>query len=334
MHVLVTGANGFIGSHLVDYLLEQGHQVRAFVRPTASLTWLTSPRVELLKGDLLNKNDIDRALQGVHLVFHVAGTVVARDWKGFYRANVIPTRNLLEVLAARHATLARFVLVSSTGASGPGSDERLVDEQTPPCPAGDYGRSKLMAERIAESFSHVVPTTIVRPCAVYGPRDRNFLIMFRHVLSGVIPVLGSGEQLISLIHVRDLVRGLVLASVHPATAGECYFLTSERPYPRSEILATAERVVGTRARRLVIPDRVLAAVPRFQDIADKFRRGPRLLSPERLATLSYPYWAFSGHKAREHFGFRPEIPLEAGLRETYAWYLAHGWVKRRPPGKA
>ncbi len=326
MNALVTGANGFIGSHLVDRLLALGHTVRAFVRPGARLQWLTSPRVELFYGSLTDPADLAEALDGIDWVFHVAGTVVARDWRGFYQANVRPARALLKAIREHARRIERFVLVSSTGASGPSPDGHLLREHEFPAPVGDYGRSKLIAERITASFADAVPVTIVRPCAVYGPRDRNFLIMFRHVQSGLIPVLGSREQIISLIHVEELVDGIVRAAESVRARGEVYFLAGERPHTRSEILETAERVAATRARRLVIPDRALSAFLAIQTVAGRVFPRASLLSPERLATLSHPCWAFDGSKAREHLGFRTKIDLEDGLTNTFAWYCAQGWL--------
>ncbi len=329
MRALVTGANGFIGSHLVDRLLDLGHQVRAFVRPGATLEWLTGKDIDLVPGNYSRARDLEQVLEGVDLVFHVAGTVVARDWRGFFEANVIPTRRLLEAVQRHAPRIQRFVLVSSTGACGPSPDGHLVHENDPPAPVGDYGRSKLMAERSVEAFRDRLPTTIVRPCAVYGPRDRNFLIMFRHVLGGLIPVLGAGEQFISLIHVQDLADGIVRSALAPNARDNLYFLAGPRPYPRSEILATAELVAGTHARRFIIPDQVLATLLAIQTTAEKLMPRARLLSPERLATLAYPYWTFDPTKARTDFGFEPRFDLLQGLRNTYQWYVDQGWLPPR-----
>ncbi len=182
---LVTGATGFIGSHLVDELLAQGWRVRALVRPTSNLQWLPEDRVEIITGSLLDPACLKACLEGVTAVFHVAGAYRARSLDAYRKVNVEPARLILQTLTAlaeaggRSRSDTRFIFVSSFAACGPSPDGTPLTEKDPCRPVSTYGQSKAEAEKIILSFQDRVPVTVVRPPGVYGPRDKNFLVVFK-----------------------------------------------------------------------------------------------------------------------------------------------------------
>ena len=325
MRALVTGANGFIGSHVVDRLLAENIQVRCLVRPRASLQWLTSPGLDLYFGDLDDQAIVEEAIRDIDFIFHVAGALRARLWEEYEAANIRPVRSLLDAVSKLGTPLERFVLVSSTGAAGPSPDGRLLDESVSPNPISNYGRSKLEAENIVRE-QETVPFTIVRPCAVYGPRDPNFTIMFRHVLGGWVPMIGAEEQYICLLHVEDLASAILTAATSSEAEGNTYFLASERPFTRTEILNTVEQIVGSRARRVVLPKAALTLAKIAQNGMTKAFGTPPLIGAERLESLKQRFWGYSIESAHRDFGFTPRWSLHDGLSQTYLWYREHEWL--------
>lgn len=334
MRALVTGGTGFVGSHLIDRLLAKGYDVRAIVRPTSNLQWLTDPRIELFSSSLLDADKLLEAMKDVDMVFHVAGSLIEKDWDGFYNANVKPVELLLEAALKNGASLKggplkRFVLVSSTGAAGPSADGHPLKEHEPENPVSAYGRSKLEGERVARAYFDKLPVTIVRPSAVYGPRDPNILKMFQHVRGGVTPLLGIQEQFTSLVHAEELADGMILAAENDCANGQTYFLASEHPYSRTEMLNVVGDIVGKRSKRPILPKRPALAIAKvYANFVTKVLGKATLLDAERIETVGQTYWSFDVSKAMRELGYRQKYSLMDGMRQTYEWYLANGWLDR------
>jgi len=329
MKALVTGGTGFVGSHLIDRLIARGYEVRAIVRPTSNLQWITHPPVELFHSSLLEADKLQTAMQDVDVVFHVAGSLIEKNWDGFYKANVKPVELLLEAAARREGKLKRFVLVSSTGAAGPSPDGHPLREHELEHPVSAYGRSKLEGEKVAQRYFDKLPVTIVRPSAVYGPRDPNVLKMFQHVRGGVTPLLGRAEQYTSMVHAEELADGMILAAENDAANGQTFFLASERAYSRTELLDTVGDIVGRRSFRPILPKRPALAVAKlYATFVTKVLNKATLLDPERIETVGQTYWSFDVSKAMKMLGYRQKYTLMDGMRQTYEWYQANGWLDR------
>ncbi|UCB52931.1 MAG: NAD-dependent epimerase/dehydratase family protein, partial [Candidatus Zixiibacteriota bacterium] len=230
LSTLVTGANGFVGSHLAEGLLERGYRVRCLVRKTSDLRWLSGLEVEYFYGDVADKESLKGVCGNVDLVFHAAGLTSARSRKEYLRANAEGTRNLVEVCLEQNPKLQRFVYVSSQAAVGPGVDERPLDETAPSRPITDYGESKLEGERIVLEHVSQLPVTVVRPPAVYGPRDTDVLGFFKVASRGFRVSFGKGESFLSLVYVKDLVDGIIRAAENPKSLGQTYFIADDKVY--------------------------------------------------------------------------------------------------------
>jgi nucleoside-diphosphate-sugar epimerase len=212
---LVTGASGFIGSHLVHKLADDGHEVRALVRRNSSREHLSEDGrrdFEFVVGELHDVAAMTEAMTGAEIVYHVAGATAAFDRATFDRTNVDGTRTVLA--AARAAGVRRVVMVSSLMAAGPSHPDVARREHHRHNEGfSDYGDSKLAAERLAFAAARegTLEVVIVRPPLVYGPRDRDVLQMIRSAKLGVVAIAGFHQQWMSMIHVRDLVAGIALA---------------------------------------------------------------------------------------------------------------------------
>ena len=325
-NVLVTGGNGFIGSHLVERLVEKGASVRCLVRETSDLRWLQRMNLEYIRADLADVNSLEPAVAGVDTVFHVAGKTKACTEEEFHRTNAMGTMNLLQAVLRVNPDIGRFVYVSSQAAVGPSRDGRPVDESSYPRPVSPYGESKLAGEKAVLACSSQIPVTIVRPSAVYGPRDTDVYFLFRMVSRGMKPVLGWRERYGHFIYVDDFIQGLLLAGESEKAVGQTYFIASEYPITWRELGEEIARIVGMRAVVVHIPISLITTVAGVVEVVSKVMKRPSVLNREKIKELSQRFWLCDGSKAREELGFFVGCTLREGIEKSVAWYREMGWL--------
>ncbi len=328
MIAVVTGSTGFIGRHLVDALLELGAEVRGLVRPETPRN-RRDPRIGHWEADLLD----DRSMRespvwtGVTHVFHLAGLTRARTLDQFRGGNVFPTANVLAALAARGGRPPRVVLVSSQAAAGPANAaDAPVRESDRPLPIEAYGRSKLQAEQAAVRYRDSLPITIVRPSSVYGPGDRDFLNLFKQERRRVALRVVPRDHQLSLVHVRDLVRALMLAAERPVAVGRTYFVSDETPVSWGELYDTIDDLVGRKPIAIRLPSPLLRLAARGGDVVSAITGRPLLANRNKAALARPRWWLCDSSRARDELGWRAEVPLLDGLRETYTWYVESRWL--------
>jgi len=335
MRTLITGATGFIGSILVDQLLQRRQQsnspiyndrVFCLVRRTSSLEWLKSASVELVQGDLFADAALVPVLTEVSHVIHLAGVTKARTKAEYFRGNGEATRHLLQLCAQHAKKLERFIYVSSQAAAGPSADGHLVTEDETPRPVSIYGRSKLAGETACQEFCRALPLTIIRPPAVYGPREKDIYQYFKQVKMGLRLRLGWNKRLVSMVHAYDLVSGILLASQHPHAVGETYFITNPQPYDWHELGEAVAAVINRRTISLTLPEWTASVLAGFGEFGAKITRQPALLNFDKIRELRQYYWICSGEKAKQHLGFTPALSIQEGLKITYQWYRENGWL--------
>ncbi len=326
MKALVTGATGFIGSHLVEFLLDENVEVRCLVRPESNRRWLQGRDVEFATGDCRDPDSLLPAVSGVDLVYHLAGVVRARSYQEYFLSNSVGTRNLLEACLCVNPELDRFVLVSSQAAAGPSTNGRPLKESDPARPISAYGWSKLMAEKEVLQRQGRLPVVIVRPSPVYGPRDRDFHSLFKMVKLGLSPVIGGEKRYLHLTYVRDVAAGTWLASQSQGNHGGVYFLADERSYDWREVGRVIGEVFGKKTRQLTIPRSLSWVVARVAELWAALLRRPALLNREKRREMLARYWLCDTSRAREQLGFRVAHPLPAGVLSTLRWYRDNGWL--------
>ncbi len=325
--VLVTGANGFVGSHVVDELLRREMSVRAAVRPGSGIEELATDRVDLRRVDYSDPAAVEALVDGTRGVIHVAGSTRAAREADYERANVQTTRTLVEACARSSRAGDGFVLVSSLAAAGPSMRDRPRDEAQPERPISAYGRSKLRAETaVREVAGDDLAWSILRPPAVFGPRDRDFLRLARMVDRGWAPRLGSVPQELSVIHVHDLARALVDVLGDPRGAGRTWFVADPAPTDWDEIVDVLAAALRRRPRRIPVSTGLLPVVAGVSSVIGRLARRPGPLPADRVADLRAEAWTCSPVRIAHELGFRPAVTLREGLHATVRWYRDHGWL--------
>lgn len=323
---LVTGGTGFVGSHLVDLLLSKNYEVWCIIRKSSSLKWLKGKNVKLLDCGLDDKNSLREVIKDVDYIYHVAGVVKSKTKEGYFTGNVETTRNLLDTVVENQIKLKRFVVVGSLTATGPSLNGIPVDENTPCNPITTYGKSKLGEERIALSYKDKIPVTICRSPAVYGERDTEIFIYFNTFSKGITTLIGFNEKKLSLIHVKDLVNGIYLASKSEKSVGEIYFISSEDYYTWDQINEITASILKKKPIVIKIPHFIVYTIAFLAQFFSFFSSKAATLNIEKAKDLTQKYWICNTQKAKDHFDYKQEISIEEGISRTINWYKEQGWI--------
>jgi dihydroflavonol-4-reductase len=324
---LVTGASGFLGSWVVERLRAAGARVRCLVRPTSRRDFLPAddPSIEYQAGDVTDPDSLRAAVAGVDLIFHLAGRIKAPRAADFDRVNRQGTVNLLDACQSTGSRLVRVLVVSSLAAAGPAGPGEVLTETAPCRPVSPYGRSKWAGEAAARGYGDRLPVTIVRPPTIYGPRDRETLLVFKVVARGLRPQLGETSA-ISLIHAADLADGILLAATHPAAVGRTYFLTGDAAPSLDQLVDLIGAAVGRRGVPVPVPPGAVRLAGRAAEVVRDLAGVPLIFDRWKADELLRGYWVCSNARARAELGFSPRIAVDQGLRDTARWYRLMGWL--------
>ncbi len=324
---LVTGANGFVGSHLVDLLLEKNFKVKCLVRKTSDLKWLKGKDVEIINCGFFDMNGLTNAVKNVDYVFHVAGVVKSKKPEGYFKGNVETTKNILDSCLKTRESIKKIVIVSSQTACGPSLGGKLVDETTEPHPITTYGRSKREEELMAKSYMDKLPITICRAPAVYGERDTEILIFFDTFNKGLMTTIGMKDKNISLIHAADLVKGFYLAAINTNSSGQTYFISSEVIYNWKQIGDITSKVLNKKPLKVKVPHFIVYTVAAIAQFFAMFSSKAATLNLEKARDLVQSDWTCDTSKAVRELGYKQEISAEDGVARTCKWYKEVGWLK-------
>ena len=326
MKALITGSNGFIGSHLVERLLNHDYQVKCLVRKTSNLRWIKYLPVDIVFGDITEPSSLVPLVADVDYVFHLSGALRANEENDFFRINQGGTKNLLEACRQQNPGLKRFIYISTQAAAGPSVSGIPIKESDAPLPISDYGKSKQLAEQAVLEFHKFFPSTIIRPPAVYGPRDDDFLEVFKYIKLGIKPLIGKKQKFISIIHVNDLVRGIQIAAEQPNAENQIFFISNKESCSWIELEDMVARVMDRTALKIVLPGFVLDVAAFISEKAAKIFNKTAILNRDKANEMKQNFWLIDASKAEQKLGFIAEIPLETGLKETYNWYRLQGWL--------
>jgi dihydroflavonol-4-reductase len=323
---VVTGASGFVGSHLVDYLLSKNFEVRCIVRKSSNLRWLEGKNIKIFDSGLFDKEGLRKAFKDSNYIFHIAGVVKAKNEEGYFTGNVETTRVLLEVAKEIKGSIKKFLVVSSQTVSGPSYSGKPVNEETECKPLTTYARSKLAQEKVALTFKDIFPVTICRGPAIYGERDTEIFIYFKLFSKGLTTMIGFDKKELSLLHVADFVEGLYLAAVSEKANGEIYFISSEKFYTWDEVGDITSKVLNKKAIKIKLPHFMVFAVAAIAQFFAMFSSKPATLNIEKAKDLTQKYWTCDTSKAIRDLGYHQKISVEEGIKRTCDWYKHMKWI--------
>lgn len=322
MRAFVTGATGFVGAHLVAALRARGDTVAALVRAparAARLGW--DDAVQRIQGDLGDAAALAAGMAGADVVFHVAGTISGHTPAAFFRVNRDGTARVLE--AAATTAPARLVFVSTLGVAGPSASGRPHESGEESGPVTDYARSKRAAEDLVRGSDFA--WTIVRPPAVYGEWDTEFLRVFRLAQLGVAPVFGAGTQELSFVHAADLALALI-AAAERGTAGRTYYAAHPAIHTSRDVALAVGRAVGRTPRILPVPGTLARGLLRAIGTAARLAGQSTLLTADKANEFLAPAWTCSPAVLTRDTGWAAEHDLASGFRRTAQWYRDQGWL--------
>jgi nucleoside-diphosphate-sugar epimerase len=325
-YIFLTGATGFVGSFVAQELVAQKHDVICLVRSTSDRRWLQGLPLNFCIGSFTELGSYLGSLKKCDYVIHVAGVTSARNVADYRLGNVQPTESLLRTIDTYRLNIRRFVLVSSQAVTGPSPSADPIDEEYPMQPITDYGRSKMESEKIAQSYMSRIPITIVRPPAVYGPRDDGVYHFFRLINYHINLMIGNTDQQVNLVYVEDLARGIVQAAFSPRSAGKCYFLCEETSYRWSEFARLLGQVMNRKYITIKIPYFLIYLLSFILEKSASYVGTSTILNRQKMKELKQPFWVISPRRAQAELNYQTQVPLILGLEKTVRWYRDFHWL--------
>lgn len=324
--VLITGASGFLGFHLINAAIEANLEVYAAVRAKSNLNHLQGLPIQFIQLNYENELDLIENFkkEKYNYIIHAAGITKANSQAAYNLVNTIYSTNLAAAATHIGASLKRFVFISSLAAIGPlNAIDGSIDEEKVPEPVTAYGKSKLHAERNIIDLG--LPITILRPTAIYGPREKDLFIVLNNLNKGLDPHIGKFDQKLSFVHGRDI-ADLAIQILNLPSADGAYNITDGHVYSRYDFVNIVKNVLQKKAVRVHLPLGLLKVIFKGVDTVSKTMNIVVPVSREKLNELAATNWACDITKATTALNFKPKFNLKTGLEETIAWYKANKWL--------
>ena len=334
-NVLITGASGFIGSHLIEEALLQGYKVFAAVRPSSKIAFPNHPDIQIIylsyqdKDALTNQLSLLKEKYGrFNYIIHNAGTTRANTVEEFNIVNNLLPKQFIQCLQAANNIPDKFLLISSMAAFGPGDPKSMLPitvTQTKN-PISEYGLSK---KKISEYLQQqtIVPYTIVYPTAVYGPRDKDFIELVKLINKGLEPYLGLYKQILSMVHVKDLAFAVVSLLNKAANKTE-YIVSDSFNYNKKDLGKIIKHILHKKTFKVAIPVTPILGIAAFIEFIYSIiapKKMP-LLTREKINEISCPNWSCEANDVWETIGTKPVYNLQTGLENSIAWYKDNGFL--------
>ncbi|MBR4741821.1 MAG: NAD(P)-dependent oxidoreductase [Desulfovibrio sp.] len=331
LHIVLTGATGFLGGHLVPKLLKNGHHVTCIVRQSSDTTHLPKD-VRILRCDLTNECDIYEALKGQDIFIHLAALLFGLEWNDYLEANTMAAQSITRAIKALGTNgPKRVVLISSMAATGPSKGTIGVDDHDNPQPVSAYGWSKLLVERTF--LCQCKNIVILRPSIIYGSGDKGLLPLFKGIKHGFAVSPGLSPFPVSCVHATDMADA-IMAVMDKETCG-IYHVSDGKCYTMEEFCRSAAKAMGINHFCILHLPLPLLALPAklstlFFSLLHrlpwlKFKRMPNW-NYDKYREAAQAGWVCNIKRLHTEMGYQPRISLEAGLEETIAGYQARGWL--------
>jgi nucleoside-diphosphate-sugar epimerase len=326
MKILLTGASGFVGSHILDSLRAKKYPVSILVRSTSSQGFLREHlgQIEICQGSILDRESLAAAMRGATHVVHCAGATRASTNEEYFRINQQGTRNVVDAANENLGTLRRLIHISSLAVTGPATPDAPANESSPARPISQYGASKLAAETEVRSQCRA-EFVILRPPAVYGPRDNGFLSLFQAVERHVLPK-PSASQSLSLVYVKDLAEAVAVCVDHPGIGGRTFFVASPEIVTARLMAEEIGRQSGRWTFPCPLPPVAFFPVCALNQAFSKLTGRATLLNMQKFAELRAPGWVCDPSRLRTEVGYACGTRLREGIGQTLNWYREQRWV--------
>jgi UDP-glucose 4-epimerase len=325
--VLITGASGFVGYHLIEEALHRGLEVYAAVRSSSKVDHLRTLPVKFTQPDFSNIKSLRADLEAnqYDYIIHAAGVTKALHRKEYDLVNAEYTRNLGQAICETQLPLRKFVFISSLAAVGPSPNGHPITEHDPAKPVTPYGKSKLLAELYLSTL-YALPVIILRPTAVYGPRDQDLFIVLKAISRGIEPYIGHKAQQLSFIYVKDLATATLDALESPVTR-KAYNVSDGVPYNRYALADISKAILHKQTLRLHLPGVLVRTMAFIQETVGRMRGRMPALNLDKIPELTAANWSCSIDHIKQDLGFTPRYTFESGLAETIQWYKDNQWLK-------
>ena len=325
--ILITGASGFVGSFLVEEALKRGLETFAGIRTSSSKKWLQDKRINIVELDLSDRDQLSAQIDENQFdyIIHNAGITKSNNKNDFYKVNVDYSLNL--ALSSRASSnLKKFSFISSLAAYGPADFQKdgVLSNESVPHPVTTYGKSKLEAERVLKEISDF-PLLIFRPTGVFGPRESDFLTIFKTINRGFAPQIGSTEQWISLVYVKDLAHVIIKATTSDISNRQ-YFVSDGNLYPGSKFNKTIAESLGKNPLRFKIPLSFVYVLAGVNEAVSKLTGKPGILDRDKFAEIKAQNLDCDISDLVRDFNFKPKYNLATAISETAEWYKANNWI--------
>jgi nucleoside-diphosphate-sugar epimerase len=332
--ILITGASGFIGGFLVEEALRKGWDVWAGIRKTSSWDYLSDPAIHLIELNYSDATELQKQVQhhaaehgAWDYVIHSAGITKSAFDSDFDRINNVYTRNLINALIFSGHVPEKFVFMSSLGAFGPGDEKNYtpLNPNDKPRPNTAYGRSKMHAEQFLRSLSDF-PYIILRPTGVYGPREKDYLVMLKMINAGLDVSVGFRPQRLNFIYVKDLVK-VCIAALESPLINKVWFVADGDHYSSQDYTRILREILRKKyVVRLRLPLLLVKSVSVFAGMVSSMTRKPALINPDKYKIIKQRNWTCDITSLKEDLGFEASYNLQKGMEETVAWYKDNDWL--------
>lgn len=323
--LLITGASGFVGSFLVEEALSRGFEVYAGIRNSSSRKYLQDKRIKFFNIDLSSRDELEKALkkEKFNYIIQNAGVTKAKKEDTYYRVNAHAVDDFVEVLKHMDAVPEKFVFISSLAAFGPADNkkEHLVTSQSHPQPVTIYGKSKLKGEQLLRKHEGF-PFSIIRPTAVYGPREEDLLTVYKMLNLKLELIIGNEDQKLTFVYVKDLVRAILDVMIKSKT-GSDYFVTDGNVYSASEFNTEIKKVLKTRTLKLKLPVSLVRIMAILSEKMSSLSGNYPALNLEKVKELECRSWECDISNLKRDIDYQPAYSLSEGMKETIDWYKSH-----------
>ncbi len=310
---------------MVEALTRQKKKVKLLVRSSSRLIFKRTANLELCEGDVTDKPSVEKAMRGVETVYHLAGLLRGANYADYEKVNVDGTRNICEAFA-RQKKKNRLIYVSSLSAAGPSEKNGALTEEMAPRPVSFYGQTKLGGEEVVRSYRRRMKIVILRPGAVYGPREKDILEYFKMVRQGWVLIPGKGSLEVSFVYVADLVQAILLAGKSPKAPGNTFFVSDGKSYTWEDYSAVIGKALHRPFRVLHVPMVLVKGTGYLADLKARLTGKASIVSTDKIKEAPGPGWVCSNEKIVRKLGFRPRYDIEQGIRQSVDFYLKAGWI--------